>query len=232
MSGGSWDYFSFRLNDVIEALMNDKCTENKERDLGLTPEQKESRHKLGRLLRECSQALYEIEWVDSGDTSTPRDVDRVNAVFTVAKELLAGKKPRTKKEPKLSDAEEARIKAEKGWGWPFTWMGRDGWYFRSDDDDEIGPFGTSLQAEQQARNEAARLEQERKRKQKRDPFREVTHIKDKREPDGQIVWTLTLSCGHHAERRAGNSINKPMRARIRTAPKRVRCIVCGELGKD
>jgi hypothetical protein len=61
----------------------------------------------------------------------------------------------------LSAAEEARIKEEKGWGWPFVWLTNDGWYYRTYDDDEDGPHESKAEAERQCRNEAAYLEQKR-----------------------------------------------------------------------
>lgn len=54
MSGGSWDYFSFKLEEVATRLCGDK-----------TP----LRKAFGKHLKECAEALHQIEWSDSGDTS-------------------------------------------------------------------------------------------------------------------------------------------------------------------
>lgn len=52
MSGGSWDYFSHRLEEVAIRLKCDK---------------KPNRRALGNMLLKASKALHDIEWVDSDD---------------------------------------------------------------------------------------------------------------------------------------------------------------------
>ncbi len=54
MSGGSWEYFYNRLEDVADRLM-------------LEPQG--NRKALGRQLKLAAKALHDIEWVDSGDCS-------------------------------------------------------------------------------------------------------------------------------------------------------------------
>lgn len=80
MSGGSWDYVSFRVRDIAEALLADKMLD-RDYDPELNEEQKAARHKLGSLLALVSDALYAIEWVDSHDTSTPSDNEAIEKVF-------------------------------------------------------------------------------------------------------------------------------------------------------
>lgn len=79
MSGGSWDYAYGRLNDVVDGLRNNTCIRGYKLDLNA--EQIASRQKLADLLEKVSAALHEIEWVDSGDTSYPKDVKAIDAVF-------------------------------------------------------------------------------------------------------------------------------------------------------
>ena len=54
MSGGSWDYFYYRLEEVAERLVSEahplrKC--------------------FGHHLMKCAKALHAVEWSDSGDTA-------------------------------------------------------------------------------------------------------------------------------------------------------------------
>jgi len=80
MSGGSWDYAFRKVSDIVDALRNDSTTHG--RPLELNPHQKEQRHKLADLMEKVSAALHAIEWVDSYDSSYPRDTDAIEAVFT------------------------------------------------------------------------------------------------------------------------------------------------------
>ncbi len=54
MSGGSWDYFSYKLEDVASRLQSD-----------IDP----MRKAFGTHLQKCAEALHAIEWVDSSDWS-------------------------------------------------------------------------------------------------------------------------------------------------------------------
>lgn len=66
MSGGSWDYFYGRLEDVAERL---QC----ERD--------PLRKAFGLHLQKCAKALHDIEWVDSCDCSPGDEVNAIKAVL-------------------------------------------------------------------------------------------------------------------------------------------------------
>ena len=66
MSGGSWDYFCFRAGDVAERLKAEKAP---------------LRILLGKHLELIAHAMHEIEWVDSGDSSSPVDDEAIRAVF-------------------------------------------------------------------------------------------------------------------------------------------------------
>ncbi len=59
MSGGSWDYFCYKLTEVAEQLQQDKDA---------------LRRAFGDHLVKCADAMHAIEWVDSGDFG--RDDDR------------------------------------------------------------------------------------------------------------------------------------------------------------
>jgi len=54
MSGGHYDYFSFKLNSFIEEIKEE--------------EQTKEEIKLTELLKDLSDVLYELEWWKSGDT--------------------------------------------------------------------------------------------------------------------------------------------------------------------
>ena len=66
MSGGSWDYFYGRLEDVALRL---QC----ERD--------PLRKAFGLHLQKCAKALHDIEWVDSCDCSPGDEVNAIKAVL-------------------------------------------------------------------------------------------------------------------------------------------------------
>lgn len=62
MSGGSWDYFYGKLEDVSYRLKNETCSYRKA---------------LGKLLLKCSNALHDIEWVDSCDKSPGDEIEAI-----------------------------------------------------------------------------------------------------------------------------------------------------------
>lgn len=62
VSGGSWDYFYCRLEEVADRLIEEPGIERKA---------------FGRHLRKCAAALKAIEWVDSCDSSSPHDTDAI-----------------------------------------------------------------------------------------------------------------------------------------------------------
>ena len=66
MSGGSWDYFYGRLEEVASRL---QC----ERD--------PLRKAFGSHLQKCAKALHDIEWVDSQDCSPGDEVNAIKAVL-------------------------------------------------------------------------------------------------------------------------------------------------------
>ena len=93
MSGGSWDYFCFKADDVAGRLCEEKSP---------------LRRALGQHMKLIAYAMHEIEWVDSGDKSSPDDNVAIKAVF----EDLSGAK---EIEVLLKDAREI-IKAMKALG--------------------------------------------------------------------------------------------------------------------
>jgi len=66
MSGGSWDYFTFKADEVAGRLEEEKSP---------------LRRALGQHMRLIARALYDIEWVDSGDKGEGDDIDAIKAVF-------------------------------------------------------------------------------------------------------------------------------------------------------
>jgi len=83
MSGGSWDYFSFRLQEVADRLLREKSP---------------IRMAFGSHLTKCADALYDIEWVDSGDKSPGDEIQKIKEVLedTVAEKVAIETKEKLK----------------------------------------------------------------------------------------------------------------------------------------
>jgi hypothetical protein len=62
MSGGSWNYLFLQIEEAAHGLMSSKEPE---------------RIAFGRLMERCAKAMHEIEWVDSGDRSSPDDTNAI-----------------------------------------------------------------------------------------------------------------------------------------------------------
>ena len=80
MSGGSWDYFSYKLEDVADRLVEEKSP---------------LRRAFGEHLRLCAKGLHAIEWSDSGDTGERDWIKDVRAAMednTAERESAAVKK--------------------------------------------------------------------------------------------------------------------------------------------
>lgn len=59
MSGGSWDYLCYKMQDAAHRLMRkEECT---------------YRRAFGELMNKCADAMHDIEWVDSSDKSEGDD---------------------------------------------------------------------------------------------------------------------------------------------------------------
>ena len=68
MSGGSYDHFYYKLEDVAVQLMRSH--------------QPSYRRAFGELLYRCATAMKDVEWVDSGDKSPGDDkVSIMNCIF-------------------------------------------------------------------------------------------------------------------------------------------------------
>lgn len=74
MSGGSWDYVYSQVEDAADRLLNERQAE---------------RRAFGNLLRLCSEALHDIEWVDSGDCSPGDELKAINRALNYAGDPLA-----------------------------------------------------------------------------------------------------------------------------------------------
>jgi hypothetical protein len=62
MSGGSWDYFCFKLEEVVQRLKDEACP---------------YRAALGNRLEPFVEAIHDIEWVDSADYGEGRELDAI-----------------------------------------------------------------------------------------------------------------------------------------------------------
>ena len=83
MSGGDWDYFYYRLQEVAERLIQENTLgniyERDDEEITVTDPVPE-RLRFGQHLLKCAAAMRAIEWVDSGDSSTG-DVEAIQEVF-------------------------------------------------------------------------------------------------------------------------------------------------------
>lgn len=59
MSGGSWDYFTFKCTEIADRLCD--------------PNNAPLRRAFGEHMHKIAHVMYVIEWVDSGDRSYPED---------------------------------------------------------------------------------------------------------------------------------------------------------------
>ena len=71
MSGGSYDYISFKIDDAAHQLRN------KEND--------SRRASFAMLLELIAEALHKIEWVDSGDCASGDEYESIDEVFAFLK---------------------------------------------------------------------------------------------------------------------------------------------------
>jgi hypothetical protein len=67
MSGGSWDYIHFQVEEVAERLL-------------IIEDQ--IRQDFGQHLKLVAKALRDIEWVDSGDSSRGDEIPAIEAVLS------------------------------------------------------------------------------------------------------------------------------------------------------
>lgn len=66
MSGGSWGYFYFQLEEIAEKLAVEKCPHRK---------------MFAAHLQKCANALRSIEWVDSGDYGAGAEIKDITKCF-------------------------------------------------------------------------------------------------------------------------------------------------------
>ena len=74
MSGGSLDYAYIKINNIIEDIV---------RKSNLTPLHKT----FVKHLVKVSEALHDLEWMLSGDTSEGSEIDAIREVVTINEEL-------------------------------------------------------------------------------------------------------------------------------------------------
>ena len=58
MSGGSWDYVCYKIDEAADNLIHERCPE---------------RRALGHLMHKVGKAMHDIEWVDSGAVATAEE---------------------------------------------------------------------------------------------------------------------------------------------------------------
>lgn len=63
MSGGSWEYFYCKMEEVAVRLLYDKNIK---------------RRAFGKLMKNCAVAMHDIEWVDSGDCSKGNEMKAID----------------------------------------------------------------------------------------------------------------------------------------------------------
>lgn len=79
MSGGTWNYRFIDMNYCAEHLADGTAPDST--SLNLTDEQRASRQRFAKLLHEVAEVMRVIEYVDSGDMSTPDDVVAIKKVL-------------------------------------------------------------------------------------------------------------------------------------------------------
>jgi len=60
------EYLCYKVDEVADMLVNEKSP---------------ARRAFGEHLKKVAHALHEIEWVDSGDKSSPDDINAIRGVF-------------------------------------------------------------------------------------------------------------------------------------------------------
>lgn len=77
MSGGSYDYVCYKIDEAADSLVNQSCPE---------------RRALGHLMHKVGKAMHDIEWVDSSDYRKGDEMDAIcevlNGVHVSPLELL------------------------------------------------------------------------------------------------------------------------------------------------
>jgi hypothetical protein len=97
MSGGSWDYVSDKVDEAAGRLLKESCP---------------YRRALGRRLKLMAEALHEIEWVDSSDTSHPAEVPSIRAALGGGKGAVAAALAESVASAKDAQAELAMLLSE------------------------------------------------------------------------------------------------------------------------
>jgi hypothetical protein len=75
MSGGSYDYLCYKMQDAAQQLMK--------------KEQCAYRRAFGELMTRCAEAMHDVEWVDSNDKSQGDDEAAIMKCITFSNVLKA-----------------------------------------------------------------------------------------------------------------------------------------------
>ena len=74
MSGGSWDYLCYKLEEAASRLKGEKC---------------EYRRAFGNHMELVAKAMHDIEWVDSCDYSRGDEIEAIQAAMGGASQANA-----------------------------------------------------------------------------------------------------------------------------------------------
>jgi hypothetical protein len=88
MSGGSWDYFCYKLSYIADCL-RDGDLPVRDYKPSLTEEQQQSRKDLAEVLHILVPALKAVEWTDSDDSSN--DVEEIKKALEEIRSKLCHK---------------------------------------------------------------------------------------------------------------------------------------------
>ena len=77
MSGGSWDYLYFKIEEAADQLKHEKC---------------EYRRAFADLMKKVSVAMHDIEWVDSCDKGEGDEIEAIKTALGDEAEKMATQK--------------------------------------------------------------------------------------------------------------------------------------------
>ena len=98
MSGGSWDYISFKVDEAVDRLL-----------VSHDP----LRRAFGKQLKLCAKALHDIEWVDSNDTSPGDERPAIEAALGVGVHALELAEVQQAIEVLIAQYQELKARREK-----------------------------------------------------------------------------------------------------------------------
>lgn len=88
MSGGSWDYFFYKLSDIADCLRDGELP-FRDYKPSLTKEQQQARKDLAEVIHLLVPALKAVEWTDSDDSCD--DVEEIKKALEKIRSNLCDK---------------------------------------------------------------------------------------------------------------------------------------------